>query len=141
MKKTQLVSMLMSFGMACSAFIGCSPDKSNEENNKESNVPQKTERRAIQQPLTLLGKRFIDSDHFSNKARLYFDLDGNTNTTEVIATIHDSCEISEAHVFDAKIGDRKTQGEWVSQLSHKDPKECTTTWSGKHPIQWVKLRN
>ena len=98
--------------------------------------------------LTLIGKQFeiifenpdFDmSEACTRRTVFFFDTDGDTNTTEVVAAKHCPCLLSEAKIFDAKIGDSKTSLEWQEALKHRDEDRCDK-WSGwgksKHKLVW-----
>ncbi len=100
---------------------------------------------AKKQPLTLLGKCYVTelnarSGYSHEKAYLYFDADGDTNTTEVVAIKYVGCLAANARVFDAKVGDTKTIEEWRQQLIHQNEKECEKMHKTNHRFDWVMVR-
>ena len=98
--------------------------------------------------LTLIGKQFEIicenpdirmSDACTRRTVFFFDTDGDTNTTEVVAAKHCPCLLAEARIFDAKIGDSKTSLEWREALKHEDEDRCDKWWGwgdSKHKFVW-----
>ena len=124
MKTKNILSALLSLSIAGIALAGTGEDPIRKK------------------PLTLLGKRF--STQFNprtgrtyDQAVLYFDMDGNTNTTEVVAIKSIACLAADALVFYAKVGDTKTLDEWRQQLSHDGERECQQKHSIPHEFAWV----
>ncbi|MBR6411938.1 MAG: hypothetical protein IKS41_02110 [Alphaproteobacteria bacterium] len=145
MKKTKLVSMFMSLITVSSAFATIYYGESRKEYEQRNAKIDAT----LPQSLTLVGKRIIDkTDHKGvdeSEARLYFDTDGNTNTTEVVAIKGIGCLTAEARVFDAKIGEKKKISEWRKQLSHKNEDACTSHNPSygsreKHDFYWELVK-
>ena len=124
METKKLLSMLLSLGVAASTFAGFFTGESRKEYDQRNAKHDAT----LPQQLTLIGKR-IQTRMGSygadwSIARLYFDMDGNTNTTEIVARKKISCPTADARVFDAKIGDKKTIAQWRKELSHKGEDTC-----------------
>ena len=144
MKKTKMISMFMSLIAACSSFAGFFTGESRQEYDHRLAKNDAT----LTQPLTLLGKRIITrSGNYGfiyERAKFYFDADGNTNTTEVVATKIMECPTAEARVFDAKIGETKTIAEWRKSLLHKDEDHCTSKnpYDNRinHDFNWVRVK-
>ena len=98
--------------------------------------------------LTLIGKQFeiIFENPDANQSTacrrrtvFFFDTDGDTNTTEVVAAKQCPCLLTEAKIFDAKIGDTKTSLEWREALQHVDEDRCDEWWGlegAKHKFVW-----
>jgi hypothetical protein len=103
-------------------------------------------------PLTLIKK-----DMHDRWASLFFDADGDTNTTELVAHKAITCPVAEAKVSDAKIGAVHTIATWGDTLSHEDEEFCEghrtafeyqiihsdyiKQWKRTHEFlyEWVKL--
>ncbi len=98
-----------------------------ESNTKKQEIqPQNNTQTEM---LTLIGKKMIYAENPNNdRASLFFDTDGNTNTTEIVARVS-MCEAkAEARIFDAKIGETKTKEEWAKQIPLSSALNIFTPW-------------
>ena len=129
------------------------------ETTKEERLHQKKENglsdsKVKRKKLTLLGKQFENvlctatscgPASFERRTVLFFDTDGDTNTTEAVAAKYCPCLLTEAKIFDAKIGDTKTSLEWRDALKHKDEDRCIGKGGKRSPsaylhrLVWVEL--
>jgi len=134
MKKTltfmMALAFLSSYGQCGSGQCGFSHSK--QQTRQEIDFSEKTDRLVKNKKMTLLGKQFetepethtCGATRPETMAILFFDTDGNTNTTEIVGVKYCPCLSARAKVFDAKIGDTKTCGKWREFLAHRDEASC-----------------
>ena len=103
MKLTKIIS---GFALISAMVAGCSDRQEGSDYGYLNGVSPK-------QPVTLLGKTLGD-----RRATLFFDADGNTNTTEMVCRANPGWMEVAARVFDSKVGETKTIEEWHKNFSH-----------------------
>ena len=149
MKKSMLLLMsllpLFSFGLTF--------DTTKEERRHQKQENESSDSKLRKKELTLIGKQFENildvtscgPANFERRIVLFFDTDGDTNTTEAVAAKYCPCLLAEAKVFDAKIGATKTSLEWRDALKHKDEDKClkggkNSPSAFRHRLVWVNGR-
>jgi len=120
----------------------------NEERRHQEQENGSSDSKLRRKNLTLIGKQFENildipsygPASFERRIVLFFDTDGDKNTTEAVAAKYCPCLLAEAKVFDAKIGTTKTSLEWWDALKHWDEDRCGVRNSDRHKLVWAYVR-
>ncbi len=119
-----------------------------EERRYQEQENERSDSKLRRKDLTLIGKQFenifdipsFGQASFERRIVLFFDTDGDANTTEAVAAKYCPCLLAEAKIFDVKIGDTKTYLEWRGALKHRDEDRCGVRSSDRHKLVWDYVR-
>ena len=114
-------SLLSLFALAgVLTFSGCNKSLEDQLNENATDTEQLTAC-----PATLIKKEVVGR-HRGSDSLLYFDLDGNPDTTELVMRKERCCLSVLGKLNDAKPGETKTIQEWYNQITQH--KGCTSNY-------------
>ena len=139
MKNKTLLSLFALAGIL--NFSGCSDDLEGQLNKGVRNQERAAEQAVKHQkqlipsyPATLTKKESIGGR--GAYSLLFFDLDGNPDTTELVMSKDHCCFSVMGKINDTKVGEQKTIQEWYSQITQH--KGCTSNYYRRYKAD-VKL--